>query len=253
MINLEKLNLIGSICSIGAFLASSIGFGRGLLVPRHAFQMPSGPTRLYTILFLGSLGAVAFGVLWSLTERKFHWRFGAGGCDSLPQGWAAVALSATMTVPLILIPPLFQRLANVQVTRPRHFLAGAVVVILAALAHLFLYGSKLLGFAGARSLIFPLNTPPQLRRALLMELVYTCTHFCSIVLAYRIVVDSQFGPLDISVVGKTLLSAAVFFFGMMAYILLRYPESLQEKTWIQVRGVIAGILLMVTLTGGMLM
>jgi len=209
--------------------------------------------RLYTILFLGLVGSVVFGVSWSVIERRLGWHFGAGGSDSLPHGWSAVVLSTTITAPVVLIPPLFQRLAHFQVILPRHWVAGATVVVLAALAHLLLYGARPINFAGARNLIFPLKAPPRLGRALLMELVYTVAHFCSIVLSYRIIVDSQFGPLNVAVVAKTLLSAAFFFFGMAVYILLKYPESLQDNTWIQVRGVIAGILLMIALTGGMLM
>ncbi len=158
-----------------------------------------------------------------------------------------------MTVPLVLIPPLFQRLAHIQVILPRHWLAGGTVLVVAALAHLFLYGAKPINFVGARNLIFPLKAHPRLGRALLMELVYSIVHFCSIVLSYRIIVHSQFGPLNLAVVAKTFLSAAFFFFGMAVYILVKYPESLQDKTWVQVRGVVAGILQMIALTGGMLM
>jgi hypothetical protein len=43
-----------------------------------------------------------------------------------------------------------------------------------------------------------------------------------------------------------------FFFGIVSYILLRYPGSLTERSWIQVRGVISGMILLVALEGGML-
>jgi len=50
-----------------------------------------------------------------------------------------------------------------------------------------------------------------------------------------------------------VLPAAVWFFGINIFILVKYPGSLIDKTWIQVRGVVAGLLLAITLEGGMLM
>jgi len=86
-----------------------------------------------------------------------------------------------------------------------------------------------------------------------MELIYCSINFATIVLPYRITVWSQFGPLDTSVLWSTVLPAVVWFFGISIFILLRYPGSLVDKTWIQVRGIVAGLLLLITLEGGMLM
>jgi hypothetical protein len=43
-----------------------------------------------------------------------------------------------------------------------------------------------------------------------------------------------------------------FFFGIVSFILLRFPGSITERSWIQARGVISGIILLVALEGGML-
>ena len=86
-----------------------------------------------------------------------------------------------------------------------------------------------------------------------MELIYTSAYFGSIVLVYRVIVDSQLGPLTFSSITKTVVPAFVFFSGVVIFIVLRLPDSLEEPTWVQVRGVIAGFLLSVTLTAGMLM
>lgn len=247
------LNLWGSVCSIVGFVATGWGFLRSLFEASPGLLLPAGPTRLYTILFLGLMAAVCHGVLWSLVERVLSWSFGAGGGDSLPQGWAAAILSATMTIPLVMVPALYQRVSHNHVLLPRHFVAAIVIIVLAAFAHLWLYGAKAISFTGIRNIVFPLGSPPNLGRAILMESIYSVTHFTSIVLPYRIVVGSALNPLDASVLSSTALSALVFFFGVNIFILLRYPDSLVDKTWIQVRGIIAGLLLMVALQGGMLM
>jgi hypothetical protein len=49
------------------------------------------------------------------------------------------------------------------------------------------------------------------------------------------------------------IGAGVFFFGIVTFILLRYPGSLHDRSWIQVRGVLAGLILSVALEGGMLL
>lgn len=249
----QDVNFWGSICSIAGFLYTGREFLEYLAVPPAGPPFLSGSTRLYTILFLGLVAAICFGVSWSLVERRFGWSFGAGGGDALPEGLSAVVLSLTLTIPLVLVPPVYQRFVQTPVVPPRHYVAGLAVIILAAIGHLFLYGSRMIGFPGMRTIVFPLGSPAHLGRAVLMEMIYCATHFGTIVLPYRIIVWSQYGHLDASVVLNTALPAVVCFFGITIYILVKYPGSLVDKTWIQVRGVVAGLLLLVTLEGGMLM
>ena len=86
-----------------------------------------------------------------------------------------------------------------------------------------------------------------------MELVFTCVNFCSVVLIYRVIVDSQFGALNMAVVKNVLVPATVYFSGMSVFTIVRYPDSIENETWVQIRGVLGGLLLTVTLAGGMLM
>jgi hypothetical protein len=48
------------------------------------------------------------------------------------------------------------------------------------------------------------------------------------------------------------LGALLFFFGIVSFILLRYPGSLTDRSRISVRGVVSGIIMFVTLEGAML-
>jgi hypothetical protein len=192
-------------------------------------------------------------VLWSLTERLFGWSFGAGGGTSLPRGPSAVLLSVTMTLPLIVVPLAYQRFAGEEVLCQRHLAAAGAIIVASACAHVFLYGANAIRFAGIRRILFPLGSRAHLRLAVLMEAIYNIFHFSSIVLVYRIIVVSAISPLGKSVLWVTAITAMVFFFGVNIFIFLRWPDSVTDKTWIQVRGVIAGLLLVITLQGGMLM
>ena len=247
------LNEWGSICSIVGFVATGGTLVRGLFEASPGLPLPGGPMRLFTILFLGLVAAVCHGVLWSLAERLFGWSFGAGGGTSLPAGPSAALLSVTMTLPLLVVPFAYQRLTGVEVLAPRHLAAGGAVVVASACAHVFLYGARAIRFAGIRNIVFPIGLGVDRRRAVLMEAIYTIVHFSSIVLVYRVIVESASGPLGTPVLWVTAIPAMVFFFGVNIFIFLRWPDSAVDKTWIQVRGVIAGLLLLITLQSGMLM
>jgi hypothetical protein len=243
----------GSLCSIVGFLVTGGPFIRSLFEASPGMPLPGGSMRLFTILFLGLVAAVGHGILWSLAERRFGWSFGAGGGTSLPSGRSAVVLSVTMTLPLLVGPFAYQHIAGVEVLPPRYLVAAAAVVVASAFAHVFLYGAAAIRFAGIRNIVFPIGSPPDPRRAVLMEAIYTAVHFSSVVLVYRVIVESAVGPLGMSLLWVTAIPAMVFFFGVNIFVLLRWPDSLIDKTWIQVRGVIAGLLLLITLQGGILM
>ena len=90
-------------------------------------------------------------------------------------------------------------------------------------------GAKSINFRGIRNLVFPLGSPPDWRRALLMESIYAVIHAGSVVLAYRVVVDLQLRHLNASVIFPTLISALVWLSGVSIFIFLKYPESLVDK------------------------
>ena len=248
----RNVNLWGSICSIVALLATGIDFFSRLNVPLRTLSSLSGLPRVQAVLFLGIAVAIAHGLLWLAAERLFDWHFRGGGGTSLPQGWSAVVLSLTMTIPLVVFPLLYERLAHASIVLPGHWLAGCFIIVGSAFGHLLLYGSRAVQFPGFRNLIFPLGVF-EWRRALSMESIYAVVHFSSIVLLYRVVVDSQLAPLTASAVLPALIAGLVWFSSVCIFIFATYPESLVDKKSIEVRGVLHAIMLMITLTGGMLM
>lgn len=248
----RRLNLWGSICSIVALAVTGVQFLGGLKTVQPAMPGLSGLLRLQAILLIGVAVAIAHGLLWALVERLFDWRFGAGGGSSLPYGWSAAVLSLTMTVPLITLPPLYDYLFQSAIVLPGHWLAGCLIVTFSALGHILLYGAKPIHFVGLRNILFPLGVT-KWNRALAMELVYALIHFCSIALLYRIVVYSRIEPLTANTILPVVISGSMWLSGVAIFIFLKYPASLTESKWIEVRGVIHAAMLMLSLTGGMLM
>jgi hypothetical protein len=210
-----------------------------------------GSQRMQAIFMIGILAAIAHAVLWALSERLFGWNFGGGGA-SLPQGLSAVVLSLTMTIPLIVVPALYERLFHTGIVCPGHWLGGALILVFSAFGHLILYGSKTVQFVGLRNLIFPLDASVWYR-ALPMELIYAVVHFSSIVLLYRVVVGAHSGPLTIRALLPAFIACAIWLSAVSIMIFLKYPDSLVDQKWIEVRGVLNAIILMITMAGGMLM
>ena len=226
-------------------------FIRRLMEPHLSMPSLTGLTRVQAILLIGLASAAAYGILWTVAE----WIFGKhheGQEGKLPQGWSAAVLSATVTVPLVLLPMLYGLLFGIQVVQPGHLLASFCVIIAAAIGHLAIYGIKSIGFPGIKCVVFPLGSTV-LWRALVMELIYAVVHFGSIVFTYRFVLNVCFGQPTESLAMPTLISASLWLLGVTAFIFLKFPDSLADEKGIETRRVVHGLMLMLTLQGGMLM
>jgi hypothetical protein len=86
-----------------------------------------------------------------------------------------------------------------------------------------------------------------------MESIYASIHFFSIVLVYRGIIDAGLGSFTVNTALPALVSGAVWLSCVSIFIFLKYPDSLEDRVWIEVRGVIHAFMLMMTLTGGILM
>jgi hypothetical protein len=255
VVNQGRFQWWSAICSIAGFVLSTIGwFLRILRPPPGGFALPGMPPiqRLQVILFLGVAAAAFHGILWLLSERLFHWKFHAGG-GALPQGWSAVALSLTMTIPLVVVPPLYSRMAHVTIVQLGHPVAACFVIIVAAVGHVFLYGANLIEFKGIRNVVMPLSAVPSRGRAFGMECIYAATHFSSIALVYRVIVQSRVGPLSASMTVPVVISAMVWLSAVSVFIFVRYPDSVSDKSGIEVRGILNALTLTITLQAAMLM
>jgi hypothetical protein len=213
-----------------------------------AFPGALGLNSLNIALHLSILSAIAFGIFWSIAERKFGWEFEAGGGERLPAGWSAVALSICITLPLAFVPVAYQRLTGIRLLLPLHWRAMFLVALMAVGSELFIYGLN--GVPGLRQRFAPTHPDTPLEAALVVEAIYTLAIVGISVLTYRMIVDPT-EPVLRMAVGRILLPCLVYFSGMAVFTALRYPESVGKPSWVHVRGLIAGLLLMFSLCGGM--
>lgn len=246
------LNTTSSVITIVGFFGSGYQFIHKIVYPSNGITLPDGLMHLYTILICGILAAIIQSVFWVLSEKAFRWNYGGGG-KILPDGFPAIVLSLSITIPLIIAPILYGRLLGIQIVPAHHIKAAIAILFFGAMGHLLLYGYKRFGFQGIRAMLFPTIHYSSFFKGILMEFFYSVVHFCSIVLPYRLIVGSSVGHQNSSILWNLMLPAAVYFFGMTFFLVVKYPDSLNDKGWILVRGVIGGLLLTVTLQGGMLM
>jgi hypothetical protein len=248
-----KVSILLGLVGLIPLAYSAISFVMGLMKPQVGLPTLFGLARVQAILFIGLAAAAAHGILWSAIERIAGWRHRAGGRRSLPEGWSAVIQSATITIPLATLPLLYGWLFHIQLVPPGHALATGSMIVAAAIGHLILYGVQLRNLPGLKRMIFPLNSPAHLGRALGMESIYAVIHFGSIVLIYRYALEFKTGHFDASPFFPALISALLWLMGVSVFILLMYPESLTNKNSVETRGVINGLMLLITLQGGMMM
>ena len=248
-----KVSIFLGLVGLFPLAYSAITFVMGLMKPQVGLPTLFGLARVQAILFIGLAAAAAHGILWSSIERIAGWRRRAGGRRSLPEGWSAVIQSATITIPLATLPLLYGWFFHIQLVPPGHTLAACSMIVAAAIGHLFLYGIQSRNLPGLKRIIFPLNSPANLGRALWMELIYAAIHFGSIVLIYRYVLEFKLGLFNTSPIFPAAISASLWLMGVSVFILLMYPESLTNKNSVETRGVINGLMLLITLQGGMMM
>jgi hypothetical protein len=165
----------------------------------------------------------------------------------MPEGYQAVILSITLVLPLAVLPPLYQLVTSKQVVPERHYLASGTIFVTAAIGHLIMYGTNTPKIPGLKEIIYPIGKVVRLRRAVFTEFVHAIVYFSTIVLVYRLTagLDTWLFPYAISL--------SFWFLGISTYLCLMYPGSIDDKTWVQVRGVLSALGLEIALIGGMLM
>lgn len=235
------------------FLAICAVYGVAKDIIQHPLnvQGATGFLRLNAVLILGVFTAIAFGVLWQAFEKIFGWKYGAGGHGRLPRGWSAVALSISMMLPLVSIPPIYQKLTRLPLLDlPSHWKGSVSVMLLGVVANLLLYGIGP-SFMGLRHSILPVEKRrPAFANGIFMELVYALVYFPLIVLPYRLIVEWPDSNLLGIVISRTVLPGMAFCFGMALFISVQ-PDALSDRPWIMVRGIVGAMLLMGCFCAGM--
>ena len=140
-------------------------------------------------------------------------------------------------------------MTGVSVLLPLHWRAMLLVSLLCAGGHLLIFGPTS-NVPGLRQRIAPTHPDTQFGAGLLMEAIYTVAIIGLVVLPYRLIVNPSEPVLRVSL-GRMLLPCLVYFSGMVVFTALKYPGSLREPRSVEVRGVVAGLLVMFCLCGGM--
>lgn len=211
----------------------------------------SNTVSINVIIYLSILVSIAYGILWSTANWAWHWNFDAGGGALLPQGWAAVVLSLCLTIPLLVIPVIYQAFSDTEIVSSLHWKGALWVIVSAGAGFLLLHGISPTTYRGIRRLSMPKShREVTLDRSVAMEAVYSIVHFGSISLVYRMVVERPATFLG-TICGRTLLPATAYFFCMATYIVLRYPRSINDPRGIEARGVLASLFIVTFLCASM--
>jgi hypothetical protein len=201
--------------------------------------------RFCLVLELGLMMSVFHAILWSIAEKVSHWRFGAGGKGILPRGAQAVVLSTTVTVPLLVLPPVYERFTGTVLISADHYFWGwPVSAVGCALGHLLIYGTRRPYWRGLRAAIEARTSRVFLLETIILFL-YSYAVVDSVVLAYRLATAR---PGSLVMAG--LASPLVVFFGGLTFKIARYPESISDPAWREVRGVLVGFFVMLSIAGG---
>jgi len=241
----KGLSIVGSLAGIVALV---------FYISDRYTGLPEIPrlTRISIILQLGILCAISHGILWSLAEKVFDWSHGASGSDQYLMGWPAVILSATLILPLATVPWLYGKITHQVILLPNHWKAIPWLFLSGSLGHVLMYGTGPNSFIGLMRWVAPPGGHIELGTGFTRELVFAATYFILIAFTYRLIVTPPSASLLFDVfVGRTILPALVFVLAMTVIIVVRYPASLNEATWIQIRGVLSGLLLPCCLCAGM--
>ena len=236
------------------------------IVDRYGANTASKPNApLGIAVELAILCAIGYGILWTIPDKWiFKWQFEGGtksaprakgerhkAMSMLPSGFSAVVLSLSVTIPLAVVPYIYQNITGSIILPTKHWQAVPVLLVCGALGHVVLYGWKRETPNGLRNRIMPATKKVAWTRALEMEAVYAAIHFSVLLVPYRLLTYDGETPFMGILLLRIVLPALVFFLCMTAFILLRYPESLNDKSWVLLRGFFSALVMMFCLTGGM--
>ena len=229
------VGVIGSVASIVPLLR-----GLGQYVPTWA---PLTRTeRLDMLLELSIITMIAVGVLWVGFEKLLGWDYSTG---QTPKGFRAAVMSLSLTLPALAVPLIYQYATAKAVLSRNHFHGAISSVAGGAIAYIVMFGLDDRVFPGLREVLLLRLRQHPLRAEILATLAYALILIMLIATPYRLLVLPD-SPAYVDV-GWSALASLVTFFGLSAYILLRYPDSLNTSThWGFLRGVIAGMFTVVS-------
>src|SRR5215831_1670241 len=143
-------NQVSGISSIFGLVLSAIPLLKGVGEYMPAWAPLTTSERLNMLLHLSILTLIAHGLFWVGLEKGFGWDYATG---KIPKGFAAVAMSLSLTVPALAVPVLYQSATAKPVVSSNH-LHGAVLALAGgAIAYVLLFGVDEVVFPGVREVL----------------------------------------------------------------------------------------------------
>lgn len=238
------------IAAAVVFIIGVVTFISDYLIGKAPLPPPTCTNVFLLILPLGLAAGIAHALLWADIENWFGWTFGAGGSGAMPSGFSAVALSLSLTFPLAFVPLLAQKLMSQQLIPPDYMRGALALLISGCLGHIVMYGLST-KWRGLRSMIIPTNRPIGFSRLVFSEIVYALIYFGLMGISFRAFSQPSIAWPDIEAVGVIAAAALWFILIMSGFSYARYPNSLNDPTWVQVRGFLSGQVLSVCLVAAM--
>jgi hypothetical protein len=189
--------------------------------------------------------AICHGLAWVLTERVTGWRYKVG--PRTPKGSSAVILSLSLTIPVVVVPVVYQAMFGTIVVPPRHAHGAIFSLVGGASAYVILFGTRKRSFPGVRTSILRSLPVRPLRGEVLATAAYAAVLIPLVAVPYRLVVYEptlSLASQPALFLGSPLLASAFTFGCIAAYVLVVQPTAqlLKDTTWIHVRGFVAGII-----------
>ena len=223
-------------------------------LPRPGSAVSPWQDAIVLTLATGVIGAAIHGIVWWFLDY-FHWKGrygGGGGGENLPRGSAAVALSLTLTVGILGAPVLVSRWSGVPIIPQRHLLAGSVVAIACAIAHLLIYGNVSGSFPGARRMIMG-SDPAHLRlwKEYAVLFCYVMLLMLSLIVPYHLVTRSVSIEALKSAITWVVLGGTPPLFAGVAVLSAQYPDHLPDPRKDEMRGIVVNLVLVIAATGAL--
>ena len=239
-----RFNQVCGVSSLISLVLTAIQLLRGVGQYVPAMVLLTLSERLDILLRLSIIVLIAHALLWVGFEKLFGWDYATG---RTPKGVHAAIMSWSLTVPALTVPLLYQYATGRNVLSSNHIHGAILSVAGGTIAYIILFGTDERFFPGIRELLllrFRQRKHP-LWAEVLATLAYALILIVLIATPYRLVVFPE-SPAYVDL-GWSVLASLVTFFGLSAYVLLKYPDSLNTHShWGFLRGVIAGMFTVVS-------
>jgi hypothetical protein len=238
------VNLLGVVSAVITIVA--FPFQKGIITPRSPGESLNQFIHLTILIF------ITYGLIWHLTQTLYNWLYDTGARGVLPHGYSAMWLSLSLTIPVMVMPILYQLVTNKIVVTKGHLAASFAMIVVNILTNFILYGAY--KYIGTVNFIVPLQEilnglkTYSASRLLVMQalnefinaFVNVGPTLLSYLVVYRLVIGRT-PAIDGTMLIHVLAGCLITFIPIELYILIKYPDSLLDSIWINVRGIVASV------------